>query len=129
MYVKLFLKNIKIIDARIGTVFSFVEYEYQKTIIFFLRACIFEKKYILPSQTLLISTGILIKRSDQLYKYSITYLKDMKKKYGLVIGNPLNIMNSFSSFFELKISLWNCGKYKVYINPGLKIARLFISLK
>ncbi|CAL4325237.1 Deoxyuridine 5'-triphosphate nucleotidohydrolase [Buchnera aphidicola (Thelaxes suberi)] len=116
--------NIKIIDNRIGTIFSFPKYSTLGSSGIDLRACCNKNIILNANKTILLSSGIAIHINDMLITGMIFPRSGLGHKYGVVLGNSVGIIDSDYQG-ELLLSIWNRDKKKDFlIYPGMRIAQL-----
>lgn len=90
-----------------------------------LRACIEEKLYLEPGNTILIPTGLAIFIENPDYAGLILPRSGLGHKKGLVLGNLVGLIDSDYQG-ELMISAWNRGLEVLHIEPLARIAQLVI---
>lgn len=90
-----------------------------------LRACINEKKILMPNQTIMIPTGIAIHIRNENYAGLILPRSGLGHKYGIVLGNLVGLIDADYQG-ELKLSIWNRSENTQTIHPLERIAQLVI---
>ncbi|QCI26954.1 dUTP diphosphatase [Buchnera aphidicola (Thelaxes californica)] len=116
--------DIKIVDSRIGTIFSLPDYSTPFSSGIDLRACCNKKILLYPNKTILISSGIAININNSMVTGMIFPRSGLGHKCGIVLGNLVGIIDSdFQG--EIMLSIWNRQtECSFCIEPGMRIAQL-----
>lgn len=114
--------DVKILDARIGTVLPLPTYATDGSAGLDLRACLDEPLLLVPGQSVLIRTGLAIYIADPGYAGLVLPRSGLGHKHGIVLGNLVGLIDSDYQG-ELMVSCWNRGKDAFTIQPGERIAQ------
>lgn len=117
--------QVRILDARIGTLFPLPSYATAGSAGMDLRACIDGPLSLEPGETKLIPSGLAIHLSDPQLAALVLPRSGLGHKHGIVLGNLVGLIDSDYQG-ELKISCWNRGNEAYTIAPGDRIAQLII---
>ena len=115
--------EIKILDARLGTLFPLPRYETEASAGLDLRACLEEALTITPHSTHLIPTGLAMHIGDPYLAAVILPRSGLGHKHGLVLGNLVGLIDADYQG-PLMVSCWNRGHADYTITPGDRIAQL-----
>ncbi|XBC44341.1 MAG: dUTP diphosphatase [Buchnera aphidicola (Schlechtendalia peitan)] len=115
--------DIKILDSRIGTEFSYPMYSTEGSSGLDLRACIFCNQEILPNTTILLPTGIAIHIGNPYISALILPRSGLGHKYGIVLGNSVGLIDSDYQG-QIMISVWNRSQNPFIITIGMRIAQI-----
>lgn len=115
--------QLKILDARIGTVFPLPRYESGDAAGIDLRACLNESLTIQPGETHLLPTGISIYIADPHIAAVILPRSGLGHKHGIVLGNLVGLIDADYQG-PLMVSCWNRGQTAYTVEPGERIAQL-----
>lgn len=115
--------QLKILDARIGTLFPMPEPATLGSAGIDLRACTQESIQLLPGQAELIPTGlaVYIERTD--WAGLLLPRSGLGHKHGIVLGNLVGLIDSDYQG-QILISCWNRGAHPFTIEPGDRLAQL-----
>jgi dUTP pyrophosphatase len=115
--------QLKILDARIGTLFPMPKPATLGSAGIDLRACTHESLQLLPGQTELIPTGlaVYIERPD--WAGLLLPRSGLGHKQGIVLGNLVGLIDSDYQG-QILISCWNRGVHPFTIVPGDRLAQL-----
>jgi len=117
--------QVRILDARIGTLFPLPSYATAGSAGMDLRACTDGPITLEPGETVLIPSGLAIHLSDPQLAALVLPRSGLGHKHGIVLGNLVGLIDSDYQG-ELKISCWNRGTETYTIAPGDRIAQLII---
>lgn len=117
--------DVKLLDPRIGHEFPLPHYATPGSAGMDLRACVDEPTELVPSDTILIPTGIAIHISDPSLAATILPRSGLGHKHGIVLGNLVGLIDSDYQG-QIFVSCWNRGDTTFVINPGERIAQLVI---
>jgi len=115
--------QLKILDARLGTLFPLPTYATQEAAGLDLRACLDAPLTIEPSQTHLLPTGLSIYIADPHLAAVILPRSGLGHKHGLVLGNLVGLIDADYQG-PLMVSCWNRSQTTYTIQPGDRIAQL-----
>lgn len=113
----------KILDPRIGEVFSLPTYATSGSAGMDLRACLDQALTLNPGDTQLIPTGLAIHIGDPSLAAVILPRSGLGHKHGVVLGNLVGLIDSDYQG-QLMISCWNRGQQSFVIEPGERIAQM-----
>jgi len=117
--------QVKILDKRIGTEFSFPKYATHGSAGLDICACIDNKITLQPNETILIATGIAIYIADPKFAALILPRSGLGHKHGIVLGNLVGLIDSDYQG-PLMVSCWNRSNKPFEILPGDRIAQLIV---
>jgi dUTP pyrophosphatase len=117
--------QIKVLDPRIGTVFSFPSYATDGSAGLDLRACLKEPCHLEAGETRLLPTGIALYLQDPRVAAMLLPRSGLGHKQGIVLGNLVGLIDSDYQG-ELKISCWNRGHTAYKVCPGDRVAQLVL---
>lgn len=117
--------QVRVLDARLGTVFPLPAYATAGSAGLDLRACIDAPIVLAPGQTELIPSGLAIHLGDPQLAALVLPRSGLGHKHGIVLGNLVGLIDSDYQG-ELKISCWNRGSDDYTIAPGDRIAQLIV---
>lgn len=115
--------DLKILDPRIGSLFSKPSYKTQGAAGIDLIACLQSTLTLAPNETSLIPSGIAIYIKDPKLCAQILPRSGLGHKRGLILGNSVGLIDSDYQG-EIKISCWNRSPTNQSIEPGDRIAQL-----
>ncbi len=115
--------DVKILDPRVGTEFPLPEYATDGSAGMDLRAILDKDYELLPSETLLIPTGLAIHIANNNMAAMILPRSGLGHKHGIVLGNLVGLIDSDYQG-QLFVSCWNRGNSAFTIKPGERIAQL-----
>ena len=115
---------LKILDARLGTIWPLPSYATDASAGLDLRACIDSDIQLAPGETRMISAGISIYLADPNYAAMILPRSGLGAK-GLVLGNLVGLIDADYQG-PLLMACWNRSAAVLDIAPGDRIAQLII---
>ena len=117
--------NVRVLDARIGTLWPLPAYATSGSAGLDLRAMLNEPLDLAPGAATLISTGLSIHIDDPGLAAMILPRSGLGHKHGIVLGNLVGLIDSDYQG-PLMVSCWNRGSAAFTIQPGDRIAQLVI---
>lgn len=117
--------KVRILDARIGTVFPLPAYATSGSAGMDLRACLDGPVALEPGRAQLIPTGLAIHIEDPGLAAVILPRSGLGHKHGIVLGNLVGLIDSDYQG-QLLVSCWNRGQEPFTIQPGERIAQLVV---
>jgi dUTP pyrophosphatase len=117
--------QVKILDARIGSVFPLPHYATPGSAGLDLRACLDAPLQLEPGQTQLIPTGIAIHVDDPGLAAVLLPRSGLGHKHGIVLGNLVGLIDSDYQG-QVMVSCWNRGNATFTVEPGERIAQMVI---
>tara|TARA_Y100001934_G_scaffold261282_1_gene334502 strand:- start:9142 stop:9597 length:456 start_codon:yes stop_codon:yes gene_type:complete len=117
--------QLKILDPRIGSEFSFPNYATSGSAGVDLVACLDSPLTVEPGQCELIPSGIALHIADPSLAAVLLPRSGLGHKHGIVLGNLVGLIDSDYQG-EIKISCWNRGNSSFEIQPGDRIAQLVV---
>ena len=117
--------QLKILDPRIGSEFSFPDYATSGSAGVDLVACLDTPLTVEPGQCELIPSGIALHIADPSLAAVLLPRSGLGHKHGIVLGNLVGLIDSDYQG-EIKISCWNRGNASFEIQPGDRIAQLVV---
>ncbi len=114
--------DVKVLDARVGSVFPLPTYATDGSAGLDLRACLDEPLTLAPGDSSLIRTGLAIHIADPAFAGLVLPRSGLGHKHGIVLGNLVGLIDSDYQG-ELMVSCWNRGKEVFTIQPGERIAQ------
>lgn len=117
--------QIKILDKRLGTLFSLPEYATSGSAGLDLRAMLDEDLEIQAGETQLLPTGMAIYIEDSHYAGMILPRSGLGHKHGIVLGNLVGLIDSDYQG-PLFVSCWNRSDKAFRIKTGERIAQLIL---
>ncbi|QJC30502.1 dUTP diphosphatase [Enterobacteriaceae endosymbiont of Neohaemonia nigricornis] len=115
--------DIKILDKRMGHIFSLPKYATLGSAGLDLIACIDKTIIINPNKTKLLPTGIAIYIKDPNIAAVIIPRSGLGHYYGIILGNLIGLIDSDYQG-QLMVSIWNRNNNIIQISPGSKIAQI-----
>ena len=116
---------VRILDARLGSLWPLPAYATTGSAGLDLRACIDQELSLEPDATALIPSGMAIHLDDPGLAAVLLPRSGLGHKQGLVLGNLVGLIDSDYQG-EIKISCWNRGARTIHIEPGQRIAQMVI---
>ncbi len=114
--------QLKILDPRIGTVWSLPAHATHGSAGIDLRACLDAAVVLQPNATILVKTGMAIYIQDTGYAGLILPRSGLGHKHGIVLGNLVGLIDSDYQG-ELMVSVWNRGTTDFTLEPGERMAQ------
>ncbi len=116
---------MRILDARLGSVFPLPAYATAGSAGLDLRACLDGPLVLEPGRAQLIPTGLAIHIEDPGLAAVILPRSGLGHKHGIVLGNLVGLIDSDYQG-QLLVSCWNRGQEPFTIQPGERIAQLVV---
>ena len=117
--------RVRILDARLGSVFPLPAYATAGSAGLDLRACLDGPLVLEPGRAQLIPTGLAIHIEDPGLAAVILPRSGLGHKHGIVLGNLVGLIDSDYQG-QLLVSCWNRGQEPFTIQPGERIAQLVV---
>lgn len=117
--------QVRLLDARLGTLFPLPHYATVGSAGMDLRACIDAPLALEPDGTALIPTGMAIHLGDAGLAALILPRSGLGHKHGIVLGNLVGLIDSDYQG-PLMVSVWNRSAVPYQITPGERIAQLVV---
>ncbi len=117
--------QVRILDARLGSVFPLPAYATAGSAGLDLRACLDGPLVLEPGRAQLIPTGLAIHIEDPGLAAVILPRSGLGHKHGIVLGNLVGLIDSDYQG-QLLVSCWNRGQEPFTIQPGERIAQLVV---
>jgi len=117
--------QVKILDPRLGTTIPLPEYATKGSAGLDLRACLEEKRELVPGGTCLIPTGLSIYIENPNLAAMLLPRSGLGHKHGIVLGNLVGLIDSDYQG-QLMVSCWNRGDKPFTIDIGERIAQMII---
>lgn len=117
--------DVRILDARIGSLWPMPEYATPGSAGLDLRACIDAPLELAPGQDQLISSGLAIHIGDPGVAAMILPRSGLGARHGIVLGNLVGLIDADYQG-PLMISCWNRSALGYTIQPGDRIAQLIL---
>lgn len=117
--------DLRILDARIGSVWPLPEYATPGSAGMDLRACIDAPLELAPGASSLVSSGIAIHIGDPGVAALVLPRSGLGARHGIVLGNLVGLIDSDYQG-PLMMSLWNRGDRDYTIAPGDRVAQLVL---
>lgn len=115
--------DVKVLDKRIHKDFLLPTYATPGSAGLDLRACLDSPVKIMPTETMLLPTGLAIHIADPNLAAVILPRSGLGHNYGVVLGNLVGLIDSDYQG-QLMISIWNRGQASFIIEPGERIAQM-----
>lgn len=116
--------QLKILDARIGTLWPLPNYATVDSAGIDLRACIDEQISIGPGETRMVSSGIAAYLADANFAALVLPRSGLGAK-GLVLGNLVGLIDADYQG-AITMACWNRASAPITIQPGDRIAQLVV---
>lgn len=117
--------KVRVLDARLGSIWPLPEYATPGSAGMDLRACIEQPLVLAPGQSELVSSGLAIHIGDPGVAALVLPRSGLGAKQGIVLGNLVGLIDSDYQG-PLMVSLWNRGESGYTIAPGDRIAQLLL---
>jgi dUTP pyrophosphatase len=117
--------KVRILDARVGSVFPLPSYATGGSAGLDLRACLDAPLVLEAGRAQLIPTGLAIHIEDPALAAVILPRSGLGHKHGIVLGNLVGLIDSDYQG-QLMVSCWNRGREPFTIQPGERIAQLVV---
>jgi dUTP pyrophosphatase len=117
--------KVRILDARVGSLFPLPAYATAGSAGLDLRACLDTALVLDPGRAELIPTGLAIHIEDPGLAAVILPRSGLGHKHGIVLGNLVGLIDSDYQG-QLMVSCWNRGHEPFSIQPGERIAQLVV---
>jgi dUTP pyrophosphatase len=117
--------KVRILDARIGSVFPLPAYATSGSAGLDLRACLDAALVLEPGRAQLIPTGLAIHIEDPGLAAVILPRSGLGHKHGIVLGNLVGLIDSDYQG-PLMVSCWNRSAEPFTVQPGERIAQLVV---
>jgi dUTP pyrophosphatase len=117
--------KVRILDARVGTLFPLPSYATEGSAGLDLRACIDAPLTLAPGRAELIATGLAIHLDDPALAAVILPRSGLGHKHGIVLGNLVGLIDSDYQG-QLMVSCWNRGNEAFVVKAGERIAQLIV---
>lgn len=117
--------QLKILDNRIGSVWSLPQYATAGSAGLDLYACLDQPLTIAKNTTVLIPSGIAIYIEEPNLAAMILPRSGLGHKHGIVLGNLVGLIDSDYQG-QIQISCWNRSQQDFIVTPGDRIAQLII---
>jgi dUTP pyrophosphatase len=115
--------DVRILDARIGSVWPLPGYATPGSAGLDLRACIDEPLELGPGEDRLVSSGLAIHIADPNVAALVLPRSGLGARHGIVLGNLVGLIDSDYQG-PLMVSCWNRSATGYTIQPGDRIAQL-----
>lgn len=117
--------DVRILDARIGSIWPLPEYATPGSAGLDLRACIDAPLALPPGQDQLISSGLAIHIADPNVAALVLPRSGLGARHGIVLGNLVGLIDPDYQG-PLMVSCWNRGRATFTLNPLDRLAQLVI---
>ena len=118
------LLQLKILDARIGTLWPLPNYATAASAGMDLRACIEQELTLAPGETSMVSAGIAVYLSDANFAAVLLPRSGLGAK-GLVLGNLVGLIDADYQG-PINMACWNRSNAAFTIQPGDRVAQLVV---
>ena len=119
------LLRVRVLDARIGSVYPLPAYATDGSAGLDLRALLDAPVELAGGATLLIPTGLAIHLDDPGLAAMILPRSGLGHKHGIVLGNLVGLIDSDYQG-QLMVSCWNRSDAAFTVQPGERIAQLLV---
>jgi dUTP pyrophosphatase len=117
--------QVKVLDARLGTLWPLPTYATDGSAGLDLRACLAAPLTLEPGRTELVPTGLSIHLDDPGLAAILLPRSGLGHKHGIVLGNLVGLIDSDYQG-PVMASMWNRGAAAFTIQPGERIAQLVV---
>lgn len=119
------LLRVRVLDARLGSVYPLPAYATDGSAGLDLRALLDAPVELAAGATLLIPTGLAIHLDDPGLAAMILPRSGLGHKHGIVLGNLVGLIDSDYQG-QLMVSCWNRSNASFTVQPGERIAQLVV---
>ena len=119
------LLRVRVLDARLGSVYPLPAYATDGSAGLDLRALLDAPVELAAGATLLIPTGLAIHLDDPGLAAMILPRSGLGHKHGIVLGNLVGLIDSDYQG-QLMVSCWNRSDAAFTVQPGERIAQLLV---
>ena len=119
------LLRVRVLDARLGSVYPLPAYATDGSAGLDLRALLDAPVELAAGATLLIPTGLAIHLDDPGLAARILPRSGLGHKHGIVLGNLVGLIDSDYQG-QLMVSCWNRSDAAFTVQPGERIAQLLV---
>ena len=116
--------QLKILDARIGTLWPLPSYATVASAGIDLRACITQELTLAPGETAMVSAGIAVYLNDANFDAVLLPRSGLGAK-GLVLGNLVGLIDADYQG-PINMACWNRSSTAFTIQPGDRVAQLVV---
>ena len=116
--------QLKILDARIGTLWPLPSYATVASAGIDLRACITQELTLAPGETAMVSAGIAVYLHDANFAAVLLPRSGLGAK-GLVLGNLVGLIDADYQG-PINMACWNRSSTAFTIQPGDRVAQLVV---
>lgn len=116
---------VRILDARLGTLWPLPAYATDGSAGLDLRACLQAPLTLAPGASELISSGMAIHIADPAVAALILPRSGLGARHGIVLGNLVGLIDS-DYHGPLMVSCWNRSDQPFSIAPGDRIAQMIL---
>jgi dUTP pyrophosphatase len=117
--------EVKILDARLGSIWPLPEYATPGSAGLDLRACIDDALVLDPGCSQLVSTGMAIHIGDPAVTALVLPRSGLGARHGIVLGNLVGLIDADYQG-PLMVSCWNRSDSSFTIAPGDRVAQLIL---
>ncbi len=117
--------EVRILDARLGSIWSLPDYATPGSAGLDLRACIDAPLLLEPGCSSLVSTGMAIHIADPTVAALVLPRSGLGARHGIVLGNLVGLIDADYQG-PLMVSCWNRSDSAFTIAPGDRIAQLIL---
>jgi len=117
--------RVRVLDARVGSVYPLPAYATDGSAGLDLRALLDAPVELAAGATLLIPTGLAIHLDDPGLAAMILPRSGLGHKHGIVLGNLVGLIDSDYQG-QLMVSCWNRSNASFTVQPGERIAQLVV---
>ena len=117
--------DVRVLDARIGSLWPLPDYATAGSAGLDLRACIDAPLELLPGASVMVSCGLAIHIATAEVAALVLPRSGLGSKHGIVLGNLVGLIDSDYQG-PLMVSCWNRSGASFTIAPGERIAQLLL---